>query len=115
MSPAGGASAPGLRRALLRYRVMAYAVGVGLVVLVLVGIPLQVAAHSPQVVQVVGPVHGFLYIVYLVAAADLVRRGRWPVSSLAGVILAGLVPFMAFVVERRITRRVEAQLGAERR
>jgi len=94
---------------------MAYAVGVGLVVLVLVGIPLPVAAHIPQVVQVVGPVHGLLYIVYLVAAADLVRRGRWPVLSLAGVILAGLVPFMAFVVERRITRRVEAQLGAERR
>jgi integral membrane protein len=101
---------PGLRGALLRYRVMAYAVGVGLVVLVFVGIPLQIAGH-PEVVNVVGPIHGFLYIVYLVAAADLTRRGRWPISQLVWVILAGLIPFAAFVVERRVTRRVEAQTG----
>ncbi len=105
-------STAGLRGALLRYRVMAYAVGVGLLVLVLVGMPLQFAAGHPQVVQVVGPLHGFLYIVYLVAAADLTRRGRWPMSQLVWVILAGLVPFLAFVVERRITRRAEQQLEA---
>ena len=57
--------APGLHGALLRYRVMAFAVGVMLVVLVFVGIPLQIAGH-PAVVQIVGPIHGFLYIVYLV-------------------------------------------------
>lgn len=108
MSFLGG---PGLRGALLRYRVMAYAVGVGLLVLVLVGMPLQFAAGRPQVVQVVGPIHGFLYIVYLLAAADLTRRGRWPLSQLAGVILAGLVPFVAFVVERRVTRRTEQQFA----
>jgi integral membrane protein len=105
-------SAMRLRGALLRYRVMAYAVGVGLLVLVLVGMPLQFAAGRPQVVHVVGPIHGFLYIVYLIAAADLVRRGRWPASVLAQVILAGLVPFLAFVVERRVTRRAEQQLAA---
>ncbi|CAN5646329.1 DUF3817 domain-containing protein [soil metagenome] len=97
----------GLGGALLRYRVLAYAVGVGLIILVLVGMPLEYAAGRPQVVQVVGPVHGLLYIVYLVAAADLTRRARWPMTSLAPLILAGLVPFLAFVVERRVTRRVE--------
>jgi integral membrane protein len=89
---------------------MAYAVGVGLVVLVFVGVPLQLAGH-PEVVNVVGPIHGFLYVVYLVAAADLTRRGRWPLTQLVWVILAGLIPFAAFVVERRVTRRVEAQTG----
>ncbi|MDP9341016.1 MAG: DUF3817 domain-containing protein [Actinomycetota bacterium] len=112
MSLAGDTT--GLRGALVRYRVMAYAVGVGLIVLVLVGMPLQLAAGRPGVVQVVGPIHGFLYIAYLVAAADLVRRCRWPVSQLTAVILAGLVPFLAFLVERRITRRVEQQLAAGR-
>ena len=33
--------------ALLRYRVMAYVVGIGLIVLVFVGIPLQYAATRP--------------------------------------------------------------------
>jgi len=50
---------------------MAYVVGVGLLVLVLVGVPLQYVAGKPAVVQVVGPIHGFLYIVYLMTVADL--------------------------------------------
>jgi integral membrane protein len=103
-------SPPGLRGALLRYRVMAYAVGIGLIVLVLVGVPLKYAAGSPEVVEVVGPLHGALYIVYLLAAGDLFRRARWPIFQLAEVILAGLIPFLAFVVERRVTRRAEQQL-----
>lgn len=109
MSLLGG---PGLRGALLRYRVMAYAVGVGLLVLVLVGVPLQYLAGRPAVVQIVGPIHGILYIVYLLSAADLTRRGRWPLSQLLGVVLAGLVPFVAFIVERRVTGRAERQLAS---
>ena len=109
MTSAGGA-ASGLRGALLRYRVLAYAVGVGLVVLVLIGVPVQLAG-SPGVVHVVGPIHGFLYIAYLVAAADLARRGRWPARQLIPVILAGLIPFLAFVVERRVTRRTRERLA----
>jgi len=100
----------GLQGALVRYRVMTYAVGIGLLVLVLVGIPFQVAGR-PHIVQVVGPIHGFLYIVYLVSAADLTRRARWPIPQLAGPILGGLVPFLAFVVERRVTKRVQRQIA----
>ena len=106
----GARSQSGLRGALLRYRVMAYTVGVGLILLVFVGMPLQYLAGNAAVVGVIGPLHGFLYIVYLVAAADLFRRIRWPFSQLIWVILAGLVPFVAFIVERRVTQRVEAQL-----
>ena len=100
---------PGIAGALLRYRVMAYAVGVGLAILVFVGMPLQFAAGNKSVVDVVGPIHGALYIIYLVSAADLVRRARWSVTQLAGVILAGLVPLLAFFIERRITHRVQEQ------
>jgi len=102
----------GLRGAVLRFRVMANVVGVALLVLVFVGIPLQVWADSPGVVHVMGPVHGFLYIAYLVAGADLARRAGWPVWRLWDVVLAGLVPFAAFVVERRVVRRVERQQAA---
>ena len=104
----------GLRGALLRYRVMAYVVGVALLVLVLIGMPLQYAAGRPQVVDVVGPLHGFLYIVYLFVATDLTRRAGWPLSSLVPVILAGLVPFLMFVVERRVSREAGLLLDSRR-
>jgi len=100
----------GLRAALLRYKVMAYIVGVGLLILVFVGVPLQYAATVPQVAEIVGPIHGFLYIVYLVAALDLARRARFTLLQMAAMVGAGFVPFLAFVIEHRVAKRVEALL-----
>ncbi|HLG67154.1 MAG TPA: DUF3817 domain-containing protein [Acidimicrobiales bacterium] len=96
----------GVEAALRRYRVMAYVVGVGLLVLVLVGVPLQYGADVPQVAEVVGPIHGFFYIVYLAAAFDLARRARLTLWQLAAMVGAGFVPFLAFVVEHRVARLV---------
>ena len=111
MTAASRGSAAGVPGALVRYRVMAIVVGIGLIVLVFVGIPLQIWGDSEGVVDVVGPLHGFCYIVYLVAGADLVRRGGWPMKELAWIVLAGLIPFAAFVEERRVTRRMREGAG----
>lgn len=100
----------GVRAALIRYRVMAYIVGVGLVILVFVGVPLQYAAGIPQVAGIVGPIHGVMYIVYLVSAVDLARRGQLTTKQLLFVVLAGFVPVVAFVMERKVTRRVREYL-----
>lgn len=108
----GSRSVKALSGALLRYRIMAFTVGVGLVVLVFVGMPLQFAAHDKAVVEVVGPFHGFLYIVYLATALDLARRGNWSLWQLAGAVAAGFVPGLAFVVEHFVTRRVRGQIAA---
>jgi integral membrane protein len=91
---------------LLRYRVMAYVVGVGLAVLVFIGIPLQYGAGSPGVVKIVGPIHGAFYIVYLLAAADLARRARFSLLQLAAMVAAGFVPLLAFVVEHHVVTRL---------
>ena len=100
--------APKVRGALTRYRVMAYVVGVMLLVLVLVAVPLRYAAGIPEVSRVVSPVHGFLYIVYLVAAFDLALKSRWTAKGTVLVLLAGVVPFLSFWAERRVTARVRA-------
>ena len=95
--------------ALVRYRVMAFIVGVGLVLLVFVGMPLQFAAHQKVVVEVVGTLHGYLYLLYLVMAADLARRARWRLGRIVAVVAAGFVPFLAFVVEHRVYRQMHEE------
>jgi integral membrane protein len=100
-----------MNAALLRYRVMAYVVGVGLAVLVFVGIPLQVAGDK-QVVAIVGPIHGILYIVYLFVALDLARRARFSLAEMLAMVGAGLFPGLAFVAEHYLTRRVRADMEA---
>jgi integral membrane protein len=99
-----------LEGALLRYRVAAYIVGVGLFTLVFVGLPLQYWAGVPQLDAIVGPIHGFFYILYLIVALDLARRARFSVVEMLSMVGAGLLPILAFVIERRITHRVRTEV-----
>jgi integral membrane protein len=56
------------------------------------------------VVAVLGPLHGFLYIVYLLNAVDLAFRCRWPLLRTVLVMLAGTSPFLSFVAGRKVSR-----------
>ncbi|MDL5154718.1 DUF3817 domain-containing protein [Actinomycetospora termitidis] len=102
---------PKVVAAMRRYRVAAYVVGVGLLVLVLVAMPLKYFADQPLLVAIVGPVHGFLYMAYLALTADLGVKARWPVAKLLGVALAGTIPFVSFVAERKVTAPLRASAG----
>jgi integral membrane protein len=66
-------------------------------------VPLKYLADSPGVVSVVGPLHGFLYMVYLVATVNLAFRARWSPVKTVLVMLAGTIPFVSFVAERKVT------------
>jgi integral membrane protein len=96
-----------LRPALIRYRVTAYIVGVLLIVLTY-GTIQKYAGGSDTIVEIVGRLHGFLYMVYLVLAVDLARRARWTLRYTVMIMLAGTVPFMTFFAERAVTRKVRA-------
>lgn len=96
--------------ALLRYRVLAYLVGVLLVLLVCVGVPLRYLAGIPEVSRTVSPVHGFVFVVYLVALADLARHAGWGLKRVLLLALSGVVPFLSFFAERGVTREVQARL-----
>ena len=93
-----------MQGALTRYRIIAWIVGVVLIALMVVGMPLKYLGDNDVVVAAIGPAHGFLFMIYLVAAFDLSRRAQWPLSRMLLVMLAGTVPFFSFWAERRVTR-----------
>jgi integral membrane protein len=95
--------------ALTRYRVIAYVVGVVLILLMVVGMPLKYLWHDPIVVETIGPGHGFLYMLYLLASFDLGRRANWPIRRMLLVMLAGTVPFVSFWAERVVVRQVREE------
>lgn len=103
------------------YRILAYVVGVFLPILLggaIYGLATQgdegwrAAAGRPTVVQVIGPLHGFLYIVLVICALLLALRERWNPVFAALVALAGTVPFLSFVAEHYVTQRVRARRAA---
>lgn len=93
-----------MQGALRRYQIMAWIVGAGLLVLVLVAMPLKYLGDNDTVVGVVGPIHGFLYMAYVVLTFDLARRAKWSFVRMVLVMLAGTIPFFSFWAERKVSR-----------
>jgi len=98
------------------YRIMAWLVGILLIILMFVAVPLQVFAHNDTLVSIVGVGHGFLYITFLVALGNLAIRVKW-LSVGTGwlrtllVALAGTVPFLSFVAEHWVTKNVRREMA----
>jgi integral membrane protein len=92
--------------ALRRYQVMAIVVSIALFVL-LFGMVLRYGFGHEEFSKAYSPIHGALYIGYLVTVVDLSRRVAWSLSRTVGVMLAGAVPVLSYVVERRVVHTVE--------
>jgi integral membrane protein len=97
--------------ALKPFRVLAYVVGVMLLVLC-VGMVLRYGFDEAAMSKIIAPIHGGLYMIYLITVMNLGMKARWTWPYMLGVMLGGTVPFLSFYVERRVTQRVQAALTA---
>ncbi|MEE2568162.1 DUF3817 domain-containing protein [Pseudarthrobacter sp. J64] len=57
-------------------------------------------------------VHGWMYVVYLMATFRLWSLMRWSFGKMIVLALGGVVPFLSFIVEKKFHREVEAELAA---
>lgn len=55
-------------------------------------------------------VHGWFYVVYLIACYLLWQLMRWPLLWLLAMAAGGVVPFMSFVTEAFMARKVRVEL-----
>ncbi|WP_242493748.1 DUF3817 domain-containing protein [Sanguibacter massiliensis] len=106
------------RAALARYRVLALVTGVFLLVLCVEMIVKYVLRAPDDLMAWIAWIpfaHGWVYVVYLVTVVDLWVKMRWGTGRLATMVLAGVVPVMSFVVEKKVHAEATALLdGAER-
>ena len=98
---------------LIRYRVMAFVVGTMLMLLFVIVLCQWAGLGMKVEEKIVAPLHGYLYLAYLVTAADLARRTGWRLGRVVLVVLAGFVPTLAFFVERYIYRQIRTEWAAD--
>jgi integral membrane protein len=55
-------------------------------------------------VQVLGPLHGLLFIAYVLMALNLAPRAGWSTKTTVWVLAAAVIPFGGFVVDRWLAR-----------
>lgn len=104
---ATAAETPARDGALTRFRVMAWVTGVLLLALTAAMFVAYVPAlgQDRHWLEIVAPLHGWVYAVYLVVTLQLGLSRRWGLGKLLLVLLAGTVPVMSFVAERHVVRR----------
>jgi integral membrane protein len=92
---------PPIAGALIRYRVMAFVVGVALLALC-TGMVLKYVTHTVTSVTYLAMAHGWLFMLYVLLALDLCLRMRWSFGRIIFVVIAGTIPFLSFVAERKV-------------
>lgn len=100
-----GVVPPKVMAAFRRYRVAAFVVGWGLLILV-AAMVLKYVFDMGTAVAVWGPIHGALFVVYVIIAFDLAYKDRWSPLGTLWVLVAGTIPFVSFVAERQVQRKV---------
>ncbi|MBF8191865.1 DUF3817 domain-containing protein [Nonomuraea sp. K274] len=100
-----------MESALKPFRVLAYVVGVMLLVLC-VAMVLRYGFGNPGMSKITAPIHGGFYMIYLLTVMNLGMKARWNWPYMLGVMLGGTVPFLSFYIERRVTQRVQTALTA---
>ena len=90
-----------------RFKVLAWLTGVVLAFLTLVAIPYKYIFHfEGHWTSYAWMAHGWLYIVYFIVTLDLALRAKWGLWKSTLFLLAGTVPFMSFVAERKLRREL---------
>lgn len=95
---------PAVRSALdSSFRITALAEATSFLAL-LVATYIKYAHGEPVGVEVLGPLHGLLFIAYVVLAFNLASRAGWTARTTVLVLLGAVVPFGGYVVHRWLAR-----------
>jgi len=99
---------PKILAAFRRYRVAAFVVGWGLLLLC-AAMVLKYVFGIGAAVAIWGPIHGALFVIYVIIAFDLAYKDRWSPLGTLWVLVAGTIPFVSFVAELQVQRKVLAR------
>lgn len=98
--------------ALRRYQVMAFIAGVWLIMLSVEMVMKYLVQGGESFLGAwVARVHGWVYVIYVIAVVDLWTRARVSTGHLISMVLAGVVPIFSFIQERRTSKVVRSILS----
>lgn len=78
--------------------------GASLLLLLFIAMPLKYFFGMPEVVSVVGAVHGGLFTIYCFMIVYAAVAVRWPFRFSVGAVAVAFIPFGNFVLDRRLDR-----------
>lgn len=90
-----------------RLRIIGFLEGISLLVLIFIAVPLKYIGHDPSVVKTMGPIHGALFLLFIVNAVSVGVAQKWQLKTTSKVLLACIIPFGTFYIDRKILRNTQ--------
>ncbi len=90
-----------------RLRLLSYLEGISLLILVFIAVPLKYWGQQPMLVKALGPIHGMLFLWFVISTLSVGVERHWRFRQTTWkVLLACLIPFGTFYIDRHILKPI---------
>ncbi len=100
-------------RSIWLFRKLASLEGWSYLLLLFIAMPLKYWGNMPDIVPMVGMIHGWLFIAYIAVLFAVASYAKLSFSRVNWAILVSLLPFGTFLHDPYLKREEEARRGAE--
>jgi integral membrane protein len=76
--------------------------GISYILLLFIAMPLKYFAGMPMAVRFMGSIHGFLFVLFIIALILATRAKKWPYEKAAFAFLMSIIPFGTFYLDRKL-------------
>jgi len=88
------------------FRIIALLEGLSYILLLGIATPVKYFLNDPQYVKMLGMPHGILFMAYLALALLLRREFVWPGKDFGLILLASVIPFGTFYIDRKYLKTI---------
>ena len=94
-----------------RLRALAFLEGLSLLVLVFISVPLKYLYGITQISSVLGPIHGVLFLLFVLSTLSVGTENQWEFRQTTWKILvACVIPFGTFYIDREVLKPLHQNL-----
>lgn len=91
--------------ALARFKFIGMLEGASFLILLLIGMPLKYIAKMPEAVYITGSLHGFLFVLYMIALLLAWNKEKWPFKTAFFAGMAAVLPLGPFMFDRWLAKQ----------
>ncbi|MBC8151969.1 MAG: DUF3817 domain-containing protein [Bacteroidetes bacterium] len=94
----------------IRLRAIGLAEGISYLVLLFIGVPLKRFGGHSEVVEIVGPIHGLLFLLYVLIVVQAKVEYNWPLGKTLLALVASVIPGGTFYADHKIFRHLPGRV-----
>ncbi|MTH54743.1 DUF3817 domain-containing protein [Bacillus mangrovi] len=88
-----------------RLRLIGTIEGISFIVLLSIAMPLKYMADIPMAVTIAGSLHGLFFVLFILAVLHAAYRHRWSIIKMGLAVLASIIPFGTFFLNKKLPER----------